>query len=138
MFVRELDTLVDEASGCTRACIVHDVRSCQQIFELWHDARAPCGEENFVDPRALPKMPYHRGGTSVMLGELDNHDWRTFLARPYLQCEASRYEGAIAGKTILLTGAGLGLEANEGARNWLRQVFCSYPLAADLPRGTTK
>ena len=41
-----------------------------------------------------------------MPSELDIHDWRAFLARRLIECDEARLQAAIAGKRILLTGAG--------------------------------
>ncbi|MFZ0963202.1 MAG: polysaccharide biosynthesis protein [Terriglobia bacterium] len=38
--------------------------------------------------------------------EFDNHDWGKFLGRQRIEGDAARFQAAIAGKTVLLTGAG--------------------------------
>jgi FlaA1/EpsC-like NDP-sugar epimerase len=41
-----------------------------------------------------------------MIREFYNQDWGAFLGRRYIEVDASKAQAAIAGKTILLTGAG--------------------------------
>jgi FlaA1/EpsC-like NDP-sugar epimerase len=41
-----------------------------------------------------------------MSSELDIYDWRAFFARRLIKCDEARLQAAIAGKRILLTGAG--------------------------------
>ena len=38
--------------------------------------------------------------------EFDNYDWGTFLTRRSIESDEAKFQAAIAGKTILLTGAG--------------------------------
>ena len=51
-------------------------------------------------------MPYNGEGTFIMSSELDIYDWRGFFARRLIECDEARLQAAIAGKRILLTGAG--------------------------------
>lgn len=51
-------------------------------------------------------MPYNGDWTFIMSSELDIDHWRAFLARPCIECDEARLRAAIAGKTILVTGAG--------------------------------
>jgi O-antigen biosynthesis protein WbqV len=51
-------------------------------------------------------MTYNGDWTFIMSSELDVDDWRAFLARRCIECDEARLRAAIAGKTILVTGAG--------------------------------
>ena len=51
-------------------------------------------------------MPYNGEWTFIMSSELEIYDWIAFFARRLIKCDEARLQAAIAGKRILLTGAG--------------------------------